>query len=230
MVWRMIKLTPYKTIRLLLYKYEAGLKLGMAEICSSADSVKIIRMHAPGNKPGSGFGIAKFREIVALSMTLACPGKIITDVSTSYGSPHLFYLYMGMRPIAKERYYVRYMYGTHGEYILEALENGELLSRSDIRLLTDMLNHEKNLQISTISLEEIEFHKPFLLSLSDKRIDYLHGEYLPNLFEILQKSDPRNKFPDTTDLGSGYMELTEAGFASWKFAIENNLEFVPSRH
>ena len=102
-------------------RYQEALELGYYRILQSKTHIVLERLHANNNTPGSGFGMAVFRKLVQLSITLDCPGKISTVVSTTYGSPHLFFLYMGMAPTTYPIYYLDSQYGEDGHDVREKL-------------------------------------------------------------------------------------------------------------
>lgn len=218
--------------------YQQALKLGFCRTKEEKTYIDLERLHAPQNKPGSGFGTAKFREIVKRSDDLKCPGQIITDASTSYGSPHLFYLYMGMVPADTQVNYVETKYGDDGSVTLEELEkckewSVEALEKSlDSMTLSSakrILSKELKVPNENVSTEDLIKHKEMLLGLQHRRLDYVSEVFIPKLLKILAK-DPKNKYPDTKSLGPMPMRLSEQGYARWKYVIENGLEFVPFRN
>lgn len=224
-------------------RYQQALTRGYCQTREYKTHIDLERLHAPCNKPGSGFGMAKFREIVKKSMDLNCPGKVMTDASTSYGSPHLFYLYMGMGPETYSAHYLWKQYGMIGERVYDKLNSlskyevwtAEILQKECDQYMLDKLKMilEMELNINDknklISLDGIIANKELLMNLRDKKIDYVSEIFLPSLLKILAR-DPKDKFPNTGELGAMHMHLTDQGFARWKYVIENGFEFVPFKN
>lgn len=229
---------PFNTDR-----YKKALTSGYCVTKEYDEFIDIGRLHAPHDKPGSGYGTAKFREIIQRSITLKCPGEIVTEASTNYGSPHLFYLYMGMAPKTYPVRYLEYQYGIWGGSIGDKLnipnkfntwdtkEIEKEFDQDELECLTRIIYKETGIteKRKIISLEDIAANKELLLKLSEKTIDYTSGVFIPKLLKILAL-DPNNKYPFTKSLGATSMYLTKQGYARWKFVIENNLEFIPFRN
>lgn len=198
-------------------------------------------MHAPKNKPGSGYGAAKFREIVNESIKEECPGKINCTAYTTWGSPHLFYLYMGMAPNPRE--YVKTKFGNSGNDFFKELSKLKEWNEETLeKLLEDAENPIAFYMLSEIlkdglklpsdynvSLDDIIKNKELILSYKDKMFYSYKEDFIPDLLKILEKN-PQSKYPETRSLGNIGMHLTEKGFERWKFVIENKLEFVPFKH
>lgn len=222
-----IQKTPFDHMQ-----HAIALRKGQYNYSEEKNYIDLRRLHAIDDKPGGGFGTAAFRALVHTSIQLGHLGNIKTDASTSYGSPHLFYLYMGMKPSLGNVNYLITMHGIAGENIatkLESLSKHEEWSTETLKEHFDESSLDDLRMIlkdRTLSLENIPNKKNLLLQLEEKKIDYTLDFFIPKLLRILEKS-PTDKYPNTNDLHSTKMCLTEKGLARWKFVIDNNLEFVP---
>jgi hypothetical protein len=217
--------------------YEKVLNIGYFVVNEYEKYIDISRLHAPDNKPGSGFGMAKFREIIKKSMEHNCPGKVSASASTNYGSPHLFYLYMGMSPVSQNTSYVETQYGGVGVAALNKLHQCKDWSIGGLEkslgledfLIKFILSTELKIPFANISTDDLIKNKDFLLTLTSKKLDYVSQIFIPKIISRLS-SDPNNKHPNTSSLGPMEMYLTEQGYARWKYVIENNLEFISFKH
>lgn len=219
--------------------HEEALRWGTCKIEESKSGIDLMSLHASGDRPGNGFGSAQFRRLIMRSIELGCPGKITLLASTTYGSPHLFYLYMGMIPIAKKVSYLKYYYGQNGINCLKNLDQDEewstqMLEELDKRTLNTLqriLHNEQKIDVEKepISLDYIITQKDFIFGLKKKTLDYVSKVFIPDLLEALAE-DPTNKYPNTKLLGAVDMQMSEKAFARWQYVIDNQLEFIPFKN
>lgn len=218
-------------------KHKQAIGSGWYKTYRYENSLILERLHA--DKIGEGFGTAVFRKIMTEIIVEESKNKskthdeslLKTEITTSYGSPHLFYLYMGMSPNSYKYSYIKYEYGERGVFCLDKLsqcedltiESLEQLSNGTIQSIKEILGQEDSIESDKISFTDIIRQKDFLLMLKEKTIDYLEDIFIPDILEQTKKG----KYQDTKKWGAMQMHLTEAGYKRWKYVIENNLEFVP---
>lgn len=220
---------PKKTLD--IENYKANLKKGTCKTLESKSGINLLRLHS--NQIGQGFGTSKFREIVEKSIELGCPGKISTSITTEYGTPHLFYLYMGMVPETQPCSYIKYYFGAFSMDALDDLEqcSGDIkkLSKDTQDDLKRILCKQLSVSRESITLDDIIKHKDLLLKLKERTIDYIGEIFIPVLLEVL-KDNPQDKYPDTKILGCVNMVLSKKAFERWNYVIKNNLEFYPFKN
>jgi len=194
---------------------------------------------APNGQPGSGFGTAKFRELVKQVIQMGSGQTITTDASTTYGSPHLFYLYMGMAPnfrsVTIDTIYGQFTQELINDLLQEPEWDSSLfeeLSEMQLTTLKNILNSSNNYKdkkLSAITLDDLVKNRIFFDSIKDKTYDFVSDVFIPSLLTLLS-DDPKEKYPNTASLGATRMYLTEEGLKRWKYVIDNNLEFIPFKN
>ncbi len=201
-------------------KHEATLARGRYTMHPSNGAIFIDSIQA--NIQGDGFGTAVMREAVKESLKKN-DGSVRVDASWS---SHLFYLYMGMKPIESHINFVRHIYGRTAVRALDELDKGVELSHATKFHLIDILQYEKGDQCCKNPLKE----RDFLLSLRDRPpLSYIENEFVPMLCQSL-KNQRGKKYPDTSQIGSCIMILSEEGKERWQAAISGNTEFTPFKN
>lgn len=182
-----------------------------------------------------GFGTASARKIVKISLENGGEGRYH---ATAVDSSHLFHLYMGLVPIDRKSSLVSHKWGLLGYFAVKNYNTIQDKLQKNVGLTIQELSDLKFLKMILADLNGLNHDQitNVMVSESQKEIDeiksqtfsYFTQDFIPRLLNILKRSATK-KQPDTSELLTRDMYLSDEGLTRWKDAIAQQKPFVPFR-